>query len=96
LLPLPAGVPAASLADPGFVPLLVEPALPLAAPAPAPTSPATEVEVAGAVVRVRPGMDAALLTSVLRAVRASAVLSEDPFSGMVVVFRAKRAARQSR
>lgn len=50
---------------PDFVPIHVEPALP-------PAAPAIEVEVAGAVVRVRPGMDAALLTSVLRAVRASA------------------------
>ncbi len=58
---------------PDFVPIHAEPALPPAAPAPAPVSPpAIEVEVAGAVVRVLPGMDAALLTSVLRAVRASA------------------------
>ena len=65
---------------PDFVPIHAEPALPPAAPAPAPVSslsaptapPVIEVEVAGAVVRVRPGMDAALLTSVLRAVRASA------------------------
>ena len=35
--------------------------------------PVIEVEIAGAVVRVRPGMDGALLTSVLRAVRASVV-----------------------
>ncbi len=47
---------------PDFVPIHAGPALP----------PAIEVEVAGAVVRVLPGMDAALLTSVLRAVRASA------------------------
>ena len=33
---------------------------------------AIEVELAGAVVRVVPGVDAALLTAVLRAVRASA------------------------
>ena len=62
--------------DPDFVPIHAEPALPCTAlaPAPAPVSvpPAIEVEVAGAVVRVRPGMDAMLLTSVLRAVRASA------------------------
>ena len=60
---------------PDFVPIHAEPALPPAAPVavPAPVSPlAIEVEVAGAVVRVLPGMDAALLTSVLRAVRASA------------------------
>ncbi len=54
-----------------FVPIHAEPALLPAVPAPVPP-PAIEVEVAGAVVRVLAGMDAALLTSVLRAVRASA------------------------
>jgi hypothetical protein len=34
--------------------------------------PAVEVEIAGAVVRVLPGVDDGLLTAVLRAVRASA------------------------
>ena len=63
--------------SPSFVPIYAEPPLPpaapVAAPVPAPTSPPViEVEVADAVVRVLPGMDAALLTSVLRAVRASA------------------------
>jgi len=60
---------------PDFVPIHAEPALLPAAPAAAaaPVSPpAIEVEVAGAVVRVLAGMDVALLTSVLRAVRASA------------------------
>ena len=62
---------------PDFVPIHAEPALPPAAPVagpvPAPVSPPViEVEVAGAVVRVLAGMDAALLTSVLRAVRVSA------------------------
>lgn len=60
-----------------FVPIHAEPALPpaapVAAPIPAPTSPPViEVEVAGALVRVLPDMDMALLTSVLRAVRVSA------------------------
>ncbi len=77
LLALPAEVPAAFSADPGFVPIHADPALlpaaPAAAPAPAPVSPpAIEVEVAGAVIRVLPGMDVALLTSVPRAVRALA------------------------
>ena len=70
LLALPSEVAASLPADPGFVPILTEPAVPSVAPAPAS---AIEVEIAGAVVRVPPGMDAALLTSVLRAVRASAV-----------------------
>ena len=68
---LPAEAGTAIPADPAFVPIRAEPALPPAAPAPV-SSPVVEVEVAGAVVRVLPGMDAALLTSVLRAVRASA------------------------
>ena len=36
------------------------------------SAPAVEVKLAGAVVRVASGMDGALLTAVLRAVRASA------------------------
>ena len=77
LLALPAQVGVAVPPNPDFVPIHAEPSLPpaapVAAPIPAPTSlPAIEVEVAGAVVRVLPGMDAALLTSVLRAVRVSA------------------------
>ena len=78
LLALPADGIAAGLPVPDFVLILAEPAVPAAVPAPAPEvasgSPIeVEVEVAGAVVRVPPGMDEALLTSVLRAVRASAV-----------------------
>ena len=74
---MPAQVGMAVPPGPDFVPIHAEPSLPPAAPvaasAPAPTSPlAIEVEVAGAVVRVLAGMDVALLTSVLRAVRASA------------------------
>ena len=78
LLALPAQGGVAVPPGPDFVPIHAEPALPPAALAavspPVPVSPprAIEVEVAGAVVRVLPGMDAALLTSVLRAVRASA------------------------
>ena len=74
LLALPAQVGVAVPPGPDFVPIRAEPALP-----PAPVSPSVlgsppviEVEVAGAVVRVLAGMDMALLTSVLRAVRASA------------------------
>ena len=73
LLALPAQGGVAVPPGPEFVPIHAEQALLPAAPAPAPVSPPViEVEVAGAVVRVRPGMDAALLMSVLRAVRASA------------------------
>jgi transposase len=75
LLALPADGTVASLPVPDFVPILAGPAVSAAAPAPAQDAalvPAIEVEMAGAVVRVRPGMDAGLLASVLRAVRASA------------------------
>ena len=78
LLALPAQGGVVVPAGPDFVPIHAEPALPPAASSPAPALPpapmppfAVEVEVAGAVVRVLPGMDADLLTSVLRAVRAS-------------------------
>ncbi len=77
LLALPAQVGMAVPPGSDFVPIHAEPALPpaapVAAPIPAPTSPPViEVEVAGALVRVLPDMDMALLTSVLRAVRVSA------------------------
>ncbi len=71
LLALPAQGGVVVPPGPDFVPIHAEPALLPAAPAPV-LPPAIEVEVAGAVVRVLAGMDAALLTSVLRAVRASA------------------------
>ncbi len=71
LLALPAEAGMVVPSGPAFVPIHAEPALLPAAPVPV-SPPAIEVEVAGAVVRVLPGMDAALLTSVLRAVRASA------------------------
>jgi transposase len=68
---------AASKARLDFVPIVPE--APLAVPGPSPsTSPAPlpappiEVELAGAVLRIPPGTDAALLTLVLRAIRASA------------------------
>ena len=63
--------------EPAFVPIVAEPApaataLPVR-PASAAMLAAIEVEVAGAVVRVPPGLDDGLLARVLRAVRASAV-----------------------
>jgi transposase len=65
---------AAAPAGPGFVPVVAEPpAAPLeatAAPVRQPSS--IEVKLAGAVLRIVPGTDEALLTTVLRAVRASA------------------------
>ena len=51
----------------GFVPIVTE-----TAPSEASPAPIIEVKLAGAVVRVACGMDGALLTAVLRAVRASA------------------------
>jgi transposase len=60
-------------AAPGFVPIVSEPTPPTPASRPAPAAAAIEVKLAGAVVRVVSGMDdAAQLTAVLRAVRASA------------------------
>jgi transposase len=58
---------------PAFVPIVTE-AMP-SAPAAGPRSvaPMIEVQLAGAVVRVAPGTDNALLTTVLRAVRTSAL-----------------------
>jgi transposase len=52
-----------------FVPLVAEPGV--AAQEPGPT-PAVELHLAGAMLRIPPGTDAALLTVVLRALRASA------------------------
>ena len=58
---------------PPFVPVLLEPTPGEASrPTPAREAPAVEIEVAGAVVRVRRGADARTLAAVLRAVRASA------------------------
>ena len=59
-------------ATPSFVPIVSE-AIPAATvQRAASVAPEIEVELAGAVVRVAGGMDGALLTTVLRAVRASA------------------------
>jgi transposase len=55
----------------GFIPIITE-ANPVT-PVPHASAPAIEVRLAGAVVRIAPGMDdAAQLTAVLRAIRASA------------------------
>ena len=59
---------AAALQD--FVPIVAE--LPTAVPERS-AAPLIEVQLAGAVLRVMPGTDGALLTTVLRAIRASAV-----------------------
>jgi transposase len=57
-----------------FVPIVPATSMPLPEPAAAPThpSPSIELELAGAVLRVAPGTDANLLTTVLRALWASA------------------------
>jgi transposase len=57
----------AATPPPQFVPIVAEPP----AAEPASSGAAIEVALAGAVVRVSPGVDPALLTVVLRAVRAS-------------------------
>lgn len=64
--------PATEPTAPGFVPIVTE-ANPVTTAANALTTPMIEVRLAGAVVRVVSGMDAAAqLTAVLRAIRASA------------------------
>ena len=71
----PSAVAVAGSSVPAFVPILAEAAR-AAEPAPAlAPAPVIEVELAGAVVRVRGGMDIALLAAVLRAIRASATLA---------------------
>ncbi|TDH57128.1 hypothetical protein E2C06_36070 [Dankookia rubra] len=61
-------------AGPGFVPVVAEPsrAFPEAATTGARQPPPIEVNLAGAVLRIAPGTDEALLTTVLSAVRISA------------------------
>jgi transposase len=54
---------------PDFVPIVSETSACASPPSPVPP---IEVRLAGAVLRIVPGTDAALLTTVLRAVRASA------------------------
>jgi transposase len=64
--------PVAGLLPP-FVPLLAEAAAPekVAVTASSSASAAIEIKLAGAAVRVMPGVDGELLTAVLRAVRCS-------------------------
>jgi transposase len=64
----------AAVAPLDFVPIVAEPppSMPEAAASPVGPTPSIEVKLAGAVLRVAPGTDGELLTTVLRAVRASA------------------------
>ena len=55
-----------------FVPIVPATSLSEPTAAPAVSSPSVEVKLAGAVLRVAPGTDGDLLTTVLRAIRASA------------------------
>jgi transposase len=60
-------------AMPGFVPIVSEAVPPMTVPHSSSSAPVIEVRLAGAVVRVMPGLDDAVrLTAVLRAIRASA------------------------
>jgi transposase len=65
---------AADPSMPGFVPIMAEAEAspPITAPTASSSSAVIEVKLAGAIVRVASGMDGAMLTEVLRAVRASA------------------------
>ena len=71
---LPRGRGEAGLPEPALVAIVAEPGPAEAAPLQRAAGfvPVIEVEVAGAVVRVSPGLDGGLLAMVLRAVRASA------------------------
>ena len=68
----PAFVPIVSAAARPMVAETAPPTPAMTAPPVSPSVPAVEVTLAGAVVRVASGTDGALLTAVLRAVRASA------------------------
>jgi hypothetical protein len=57
---------------PTFVPIITETTAAPVTPSVTSAPPSIEVKLAGAVVRVASGMDGATLTTVLRAVRASA------------------------
>ncbi len=62
-------------AEPAFVPIVAEtppPSSPEPVAAPARATLLIEIKLAGAVLRVAPGTDSELLTTVLRAIRASA------------------------
>ena len=64
---------ATTTAEPSFVPVVAEPpaAPPEAMAAPVRQPSSIEVKLAGAVLRIAPGADEGLLTSVLRAIRTS-------------------------
>jgi transposase len=64
----------AAMAEAAFVPIVTAAPMPACErrAIPPATTPAVEVELAGAMLRVAPGTDADLLTTVLRAIRASA------------------------
>jgi transposase len=64
----------AAVAPLDFVPIVAEPSpcVSEAAASPAGPTPSIEVKLAGAVLRVAPGTDGELLTTVLRAIRVSA------------------------
>jgi transposase len=61
-------------AMPAFVPIVPEAPAAMPEPAASPARPRSSIEVklAGAVLRITPGTDGELLTTVLRAIRASA------------------------
>ena len=61
-----------AVAPPDFVPIVAEVPAPEPASAPTRSPPTIEVKLAGAVLRIAPGTDGELLTTVLRAIRASA------------------------
>lgn len=76
LLPMLTELSGARRSEPAFVPIVAEPSPPAAVSSAEPattTASVIEVEIAGAVVRVSPGMNGGLLAAVLRAVRLSAV-----------------------
>jgi transposase len=68
------GASGGSVAALDFVPIVSAVPAPAPEPVPLPPSPTPPIEVklSGAVLRIPPGTDAALLTTVLRAIRASA------------------------
>ena len=73
---MPPDLAVALASEPALVPILADrplPTPPATAPVPPPPAPIEiEIEVAGAVVRAPASVDGTALTSVLRAVRASA------------------------
>jgi transposase len=65
---------ASATPEPAFVPIVADAQMPVpdSATTPSRNAPAIEIKLAGAVLRVGAGTDAELLTTVLRAIRASA------------------------